>query len=374
MAERQGGSGPLAGLRVVEVAGLGPGPLAAMILSDMGADVLRVDRAGEVGKEDYNAAEEFNFVNRGRSSVQIDLKSDDGRTLFLEIVSAADILIEGFRPGVMERLGVGPDVCAGVKPSLVYVRITGWGQEGPLAMVAGHDVNYIARSGLLGLLGPADRKPAIPLNLLGDYAGGGLMAVIGALGALVERSRSGVGQVVDTAIVDGSALLTAFVQGQRLAGLWGPRGENFLDGGSPYYNIYETADGGYVGFGAIEDKFFDEFMKRAGVDGSAFGARRDPTQWPELRSRLTEIFLSRTRAEWEELLGESDACVTAILDLEEVLDDRHLNARRVFSESFGLRQPQPAPRFSRTPSAVQGPPCLPGQYGAEALRRWGIRD
>jgi alpha-methylacyl-CoA racemase len=372
MAEHYGGSGPLRGLKVIELAGLGPGPLAAMILSDMGADVLRVDRPGQPEKDDYNAAEEFNLVNRGRSSVQIDLKSIAGHDLFLELVRRADVLIEGFRPGVMERLGIGPDSCAAANPGLVFVRITGWGQDGPLAGTAGHDVNYVAVSGLLGLLGPVAERPSIPLNLLGDYAGGGLMAVIGALGALVERGQSGRGQTVDTAIVDGSALLTAYVHGQRLAGRWGARGTNFLDGGAPYYNIYESADGGYIAFGAIEDKFFAEFLRLTGTDSSLFADRRDPERWPELKQRLSDIFRSRTRAEWEALLGATDSCVTPILDIGEVLGNKHLSARGVLSESFGMRQPQPAPRFSRTPSQIQGPPCLPGEGGTDALRRWGI--
>jgi alpha-methylacyl-CoA racemase len=372
MTEHDEPSGPLAGLKVIELAGLGPGPLAAMILSDMGADVVRIDRPGQPESADYNAAEEFNLVNRGRSSVQIDLKSGAGHDLFLQLVRRADILIEGFRPGVVERLGIGPELCAATNPGLIFVRITGWGQSGPLAGAAGHDVNYIAVSGLLGLLGPEGGKPAIPLNLLGDYAGGGLMAVIGALAALAERSRSGAGQVVDAAIADGSALLTAFVHGQRLAGRWGARGTNFLDGGAPYYNIYESADGGYIAFGAIEDKFFAEFLRLTGTDPELFANRRDPRKWPELRQQLSAIFRSRTRSEWETLLGATDSCVTPVLDINEVLSNCHLSARGVLGESFGMVQPQPAPRFSRTPSAIQGPPCLPGEGGSDALRRWGI--
>jgi len=364
--------GVLAGVRVVEVAGLGPGPFAAMLLSDMGADVLRIDRPDDPEAADYNAAEELNLVNRGRSSVRIDLKSPEGRARFLAVAARADVLIEGYRPGVMERLGVGPDECAAVNPGLVFVRITGWGQRGPLAQTAGHDANYIALAGLLGLLGPHGGTPSIPLNLLGDYASGSLMAVIGALGALVERGRSGRGQVVDTAIVDGAALLTTFVHGQRLAGRWEERGTNFLDGGAPYYNLYETADERHIAFGAIEDRFFAEFLAVAGVDPAPFADRRDPDRWPAMRARLAEIFRSRTRDAWRDLFAHTDGCVTPVLDVHEVLDEPHLSARGVLAESHGLRQPQPAPRFSRTPSAVQGLPCLTGDGGDETLARWGI--
>ncbi|ASW57806.1 carnitine dehydratase [Plantactinospora sp. KBS50] len=359
-------------MRVIEVAGLGPGPFAAMMLSDMGADVLRVDRPDEAQTVDYNSAEEYNLVNRGRSSVRVDLKSPAGRALFLEAVARADVLLEGYRPGVMERLGVGPRECAAVNPRLVFVRITGWGQHGPLARTAGHDANYVALSGLLGLLGPRAGRPAIPLNLLGDYASGAFMAVIGALGALVERARSGRGQVVDTAIVDGAALLTTFVHGQRLAGRWGERGTNFLDGGAPYYDIYDTADGGRVAFGAIEDGFFAEFLALSGADPAHFAERRDPARWPAMRERLAEVFRTRTRDEWRDLFAHTDGCVTPILEVHEVFDEPHLSARGVLAESFGLRQPQPAPRFSRTPSEVRGLPCLPGDGGAELLKRWGI--
>lgn len=373
MLSREPGNGVLSGLKVIEVAGLGPGPLAAMMLSDMGADVLRVDRPGQPESADYNAAEEFNLVNRGRSSVQVDLKSTEGRGFFLKLVQRADALLEGFRPGVMERLGVGPDDCAAVNPSLVFVRITGWGQDGPLAHTAGHDANYVALSGLLGLLGPAGAPMPVPLNLLGDYAGGGLMGVIGLLGAIVERQRSGLGQIVDVPIVEASALLTTFVHGQRLAGRWGERGTNFLDGGAPYYNIYETADGGYVAFGAIEQAFFDEFLRRTGTDRSPFADRRNPECWPRMREQLAAIFRTRTRAEWAALLGGTNACVTPVLDLDEVLRDPHLSVRGVLKESCGMRQPQPSPRFSRTPSEIQGPPCLPGQGGEDTLRRWDVR-
>ena len=372
MVVHDGAQGPLSGLKILEVASLGSGPLAAMLLSDMGADVLRVDRLNDPELEDYNSAEQFNFINRGRSSVRVDLKSEMGRKQFLKLVERADVLIEGFRPGVMERLGLGPVDCLKVNPAINFVRITGWGQSGPLSNRAGHDSNYTALSGLLGLLGPEGSAPAIPLNFLGDYAAGGLMGVIGALAAVIETSKSGRGQVIDTAIVDGSALLTAYVQGQNRAGNWKARGTNFLDGGAPYYNIYEAADGGYLAFCAIEERFFQEFVKASGIDGKLFEDRGNSNKWPQMRKDLAEIFLKRSRAEWMELVGDSDSCLTPILDVNEVFEDPHLQARGIFEESFGLRQPAPAPRFLSTPSLIQGLPCLPGEMDDSAKERWGI--
>lgn len=365
--------GVLSGVRILEVAGLGPGPFASMILSDMGADVIRIDRPQPPEAADYNQDERSNLVNRGRASIPLDLKSDAGRTTFRAMCERADALVEGFRPGVMERLGFGPEDVAALNPRLVYVRVTGWGQSGPRAMTAGHDINYIALTGLLGLLGRAGEAPPVPLNLLGDYAGGGLMAVIGLLGALLERHASGLGQTVDVAIVDGAANLMAFVRGRHDVGAWQPRGQNFLDGGAPYYNVYETADGKHVAFGAIEDAFFKTFCERAGVDLAEFAGRRDPANWEAHKCRLAEIIHGRTRDEWAALLDGSDACVTPILDLNESLGESHLAGRATVTNVDGLDQPAPAPRFSRTPSSIAGPPAIFGVGAEAALERWGVR-
>lgn len=364
--------GPLTGYRIIEVAGLGPGPFACMLLSDMGADVIRVDRPESTELADYNSAEEWSYVNRGRSSIALDLKSEPGQARFLEMVAAADGLVEGFRPGVMERLGIGPKECQAVNPGLVFVRLTGWGQDGPLAHQAGHDANYVALSGLLGLLGGAGQPPSLPLNLLGDYAAGGLMAVIGMVGGLLERSQSGVGQVVDTAIVDGSVLLTSWVHGQLQAGNWRARGTNFLDGGAPYYNVYATADDKFVAFGAIEEKFFLEFLAISGLDSEVFADRRNPERWEGMKQELVRFFRTRTRDEWGQVFLHTDACVTPVYDVDEVERVPHIRARGTIAESHGRLQPQPAPRFERTPSSVQGLPVLSGEGGAAALKRWGI--
>ncbi|MFF0494021.1 CaiB/BaiF CoA transferase family protein [Nocardia sp. NPDC004068] len=371
-------AGPLHGLRIIELAGLGPGPWCGMLLSDLGAEVLRVDRPGDVGslRTDLGASNgrQPAFVNdRGRRSVAIDLKHPDGVETVLRLVEQADALLEGNRPGVTERLGVGPEDCAARNPRLVYGRATGWGQEGPLSRAAGHDLNYLSLSGLLAAMGPAGGAPAIPLNLLGDYAGGGLMLAMGLLAALWEARGSGRGQVVDAAMIDGIALLGGVFYGQRQAGMHGlERGTNMLDGGAPFYSVYETADGGWMAVGAIEPAFFAALLDVLGLEPELAGAQWDRARWPWLRSRLSAVFRTRTRAEWESAFAGTDACTTPVLDLDEALRHDHALTRNSFIPVDGVLQPAPAPRFSRTPGAVQGPAVPAGTNTTPALIDWGF--
>ncbi|MES4907491.1 MULTISPECIES: CaiB/BaiF CoA-transferase family protein [unclassified Streptomyces] len=362
--------GPLAGVRVVELAGIGPGPFAAMVLADLGADVVRVDRPGGPGGLKVDPA--YDLANRNKRSVLLDLKAEPGRAAVLDLVERADILIEGYRPGVAERLGVGPDACLARNPRLVYGRMTGWGQEGPLAETAGHDIGYIAVTGALGMIGAPEGPPAIPANLLGDYAGGALYLVIGVLAALQHARGSGDGQVVDAAIVDGTAHLTAVIHGMMAAGGWQDRrGANLLDGGSPFYGTYETADGGYMAVGALEPKFYAEFIELLGIADQAPG-RRDFDRWDELRALIAARFKQRTREEWTAVFASSDACVAPVLSLREAPGHPQLAARATFVDHGGITQPAPAPRFSATPGAVRRPPARPGADGAEVARDWGV--
>jgi alpha-methylacyl-CoA racemase len=358
-------SGPLTGLRVVEFAGIGPGPFACMLLSDMGADVVTIDRPGR------RLGERHNLTGRGRTVVQANLKDPAEHERIWRLLERADVLIEGYRPGVMERLGFGPDAVLARNPRIVYGRMTGWGQEGPLAQAAGHDLNYIAISGALDAIGPKDGPPVPPLNLVGDYGGGSLYLLVGVLAALREAERSGQGQVVDAAMTDGVlSLMTNFVS-HAMRGLFGgPRGSNLLDGGAPYYGVYETADGRHVTLAAIEPEFFAEFCERVGVPEKLRAAQNDRTQWPRLRAEFERIFRSRTQAEWTRLLEGTDVCFAPVLSLAQASSHPHHVARRAFVEVDGITQPAPAPRFSRTPSRIQGPAPRQATPVEDVIARW----
>ncbi|MEU6338270.1 CaiB/BaiF CoA-transferase family protein [Streptomyces cellulosae] len=361
--------GPLTGVRVVELAGIGPGPFAAMLLADLGADVVRVDRPGGPGLGIDPARD---ITNRNKRSVVVDLKTPDGVKHVLDLAERADILIEGYRPGVAERLGVGPEDCRARNPRLVYGRMTGWGQEGPLADRAGHDIGYIAVTGALGMTGEPGRPPVAPANLLGDYAGGSLYLVVGVLAALHHARATGAGQVVDAAIVDGTAHLTSMIHGMLAAGVWQDRrGVNLLDGGCPYYGTYETADGGHMAVGALEPQFYAEFLRLLDLTELA-GAHADVTRWPELRAKVAERFASRTRDDWASVFEGADACVAPVLSLREAPHHPHLAARSTFTDHAGITQPAPAPRFSATPATVRTGPARPGADTEDVARDWGV--
>jgi alpha-methylacyl-CoA racemase len=365
--------GVLDGVKVIEVAGIGPGPFAAMMLADMGADVLRIDRpAGGRGLSLGNASKDV--LARGRRSVALDLKSPEGLEVLLDLVGTADVLLEGYRPGVAERLGFGPDACHARNERLVYGRMTGWGQDGPNAARAGHDLTYLSTAGVVAHIEGPDGAPGIPINLVGDFGGGGMLLVVGVLGALVERATSGRGQVVDAAIVDGAALQMAMVYGLRAGGMWpNPRGGNILDGGAPFYAHYRCSDGGWVAVGALEPQFYAELMTGLGLEGEDIAANQwDMSRWPEFRARLAEVFATRTRDEWAADLEPTDAVVAAVLDMDEAAEHPHNKARGLHIDAYGVRQPAPAPRFSRTPSATPTPPASPGEHSAEALADWGL--
>ncbi|WP_164417989.1 CaiB/BaiF CoA transferase family protein [Streptomyces salinarius] len=364
-----GTEGPLTGVRVVELAGIGPGPFAAMLLADLGADVVRVDRPGGPG---LGIDPAHDVTNRNKRSVVVDLKAPDGPARVLDLAERADVLIEGYRPGVAERLGVGPGDCHARNPRLVYGRMTGWGQEGPLAQRAGHDIGYIALTGALGMIGAPDTPPPAPANLLGDYAGGSLYLVVGVLAALHHARASGTGQVVDAAIVDGTAHLSSMIHGMLAAGGWQDRrGANLLDGGCPFYGTYETADGRHMAVGALEPQFYAEFMRLLGLPGIA-PARDDMSRWPELREAVAARFKSRTRDEWTAVFAGSDACTAPVLSLREAPHHPHLAARSTFTDHGGITQPAPAPRFSATPTAVRTGPALPGAGAESVARDWDL--
>ncbi|MGC9537226.1 CaiB/BaiF CoA transferase family protein [Streptomyces sp. UG1] len=365
------GQGPLTGVRVVELAGIGPGPFAAMLLADLGADVVRVDRPGGTG---LAINTEYDVTNRNKRSVIVDLKSPDGPARVLDLAARADILVEGYRPGVAERLGIGPEACHARNPELVYGRMTGWGQQGPLAQRAGHDIAYIALTGTLGMIGAPGEPPAVPANLVGDYAGGSLYLVVGVLAALHHARATGTGQVVDAAIVDGTSHLAAMIHGMLAAGGWQDRrGANLLDGGCPYYGTYETADGQYMAVGALEPQFYDEFLALLGIEELA-SARKDLSRWGELREAVAARFKSRTRDEWTALFQGSDACVAPVLSLREAPRHPHLAARGTFTDHGGITQPAPAPRFSATPTDVRTGPAQPGADTADVARDWDVPD
>lgn len=367
----QSRTGPLSGVRVVELAGIGPGPFAAMLLADLGADVVRVDRPGGAG---LGVDPAYDLTNRNKRSVLVDLKAADGPDIVLDLVARADVLIEGYRPGVAERLGVGPDACLARNPRLVYGRMTGWGQSGPLAPTAGHDIGYIAVTGTLGMIGPdPDGPPTVPANLVGDYAGGSLYLVIGVLAALRHAREHGEGQVVDAAIVDGTAHLATMIHGMLAAGGWQDRrGVNLLDGGCPFYGVYATSDGGHMAVGALEQRFYDEFVRLLGIEEETAAARHDLAGWPGLRAAVAERFRTRTRAQWTAVFEGTDACVAPVLSLREAPGHPHLAARGTFVEHAGLVQPAPAPRFSATPGTVRTGPVLPGADTDEVARDWDV--
>ncbi|MEV4544582.1 CaiB/BaiF CoA transferase family protein [Micromonospora echinaurantiaca] len=367
-------AGPLAGVRVVELAGIGPGPFAAMMLADLGADVVRVDRVSDVDPAAFGTPHP-DLLNRGRRSVAVDLKSAGGREVVLALVAGADALIEGFRPGVTERLGVGPAHCLAANPRLVYGRMTGWGQDGPVAPYAGHDIDYLALTGALHGIGRAGERPVPPMNLLGDFGGGGMMLALGLVAALYGVRGGATGQVVDAAIVDGVAVLSTQIHALRRLGMWqDPRGVNLLDGGAPFYDTYECADGRYLAVGALEPKFYDELVRRSGFPLHPDEApdRTDPANWPALRAAWARLFRTRSRDEWTALLGASDACVAPVLDWREAPGHPHLAARGTFVERDGVTQPAPAPRFSGTPTALRRPPPQPGEHTDEVLVEAGF--
>ena len=359
-------SGPLSGTKVLELAGIGPGPFACMMLADMGADVVRIDRAQSV--RDAQGRPSGDLLARGRRSVGVDLKQPDGVETVLRLVQDADVLVEGYRPGVAERLGVGPDDCLARNPRLVYGRMTGWGQDGPYAPMAGHDINYIALAGALHHFGRAGDKPTPPINLVGDFGGGGMLLAFGIASALVERATSGKGQVVDAAMVDGSAVLMTMFMNMGL----GPRGTNLLDTGAPYYDTYECADGGYVSIGSLEPQFYAELRRLVGLDGPEWDDQGDRESWPARKDDLAAIFRTRTRDEWCALLEGTDVCFAPVLSLQEAPQHPHNAARGTFVESHGVLQPAPAPRFSRTAPALDRPPSHPGGHTDEVLAERGF--
>lgn len=358
-------AGPLSGLRVVELAGIGPGPHAAMILGDLGADVVRVERPSKSSERSGD------YLMRNRRSVTADLKDEAGRDLVLGLIAKADVLIEGFRPGVTERLGLGPDDCAKVNERLIYARMTGWGQDGPRSRQSGHDINYISLNGVLHAIGRVNERPVPPLNLVGDFGGGSMFLLVGILSALWERERSGLGQVIDAAMVDGSAVLAQMMFAFRHTGLWSDvRGTNMLDTGAPYYDVYECADGRYVAAGAIEPQFYAEMLDKLGLDPATLPGQNDITRWPELRAILTERFAAHDRDHWAAVFAGSDACVTPVLSFAEIETEPHNTERGGFYSDGGSIFPMPAPRFSRTPPGTPTPPRAPGEDTEEVLRDW----
>jgi alpha-methylacyl-CoA racemase len=361
--------GPLQGVRVVEVASLAPAPFGCMVLADLGADVLRVDRPDRTGRQ---ALPPTDPLQRSRRSIRLDLKNPAGAEVLLRLADQADVLVEAFRPGVAERLGFGPDVCAARNPRLVYARMTGWGQDGPLASTAGHDIDYIAVAGTLEPIGRAGERPVPPLNLVGDFGGGGMLLAVGVLAALLERERSGEGQVVDAAMVDGAALLASFLYGLRAAGAWQDgRGTNVLDGGAPFYDTYPTGDGKYMAVGALEPKFYAELLDRLGLASAGLPSQYDRSGWPALRAAIGEAFAGRSQAEWVVAFEDSDACVSPVVSPADAPTHPHNAARGTFVDVGGVTQPGPAPRFSRSGRVTPQPPPRPGSHTADVLAELG---
>ena len=364
--------GPLEGVRVVELAGIGPGPFCAMVLADLGADVVRVDRTSAARGGDP-AAPPADVLNRNRQSIAVDMKHPDGVETVLRLVEQADVLIEGFRPGVVERLGVGPEACHARNPALVYGRMTGWGQDGPMAPRAGHDINYIALSGTLSMIGRAGEPPVPPVNLVGDFGGGGMLLAVGVLAALTDARTSGTGQVVDAAMVDGAALLSAMMYSFRAMGLWdGGRGGNTLDTGAHFYEVYETSDHKYVSIGSIEPQFYAELFERLELDPADFDHQHDRAAWPAAKEKIAARIAERTRDEWDAVFEGSDACYAPVLEPDEAIAHPHNQARGTFVNVAGVDQPAPAPRFDKTPTGTPTPPAHAGQHTDEALSRWGF--
>jgi len=362
--------GALSGVRIVEMAGIGPAPFCGMLLADMGADVLRIDRmvSADLG---ISVPAKYDLLNRNKRSVAVDLKSADGRQTVLRLIAGADALIEGFRPGVMERLGLGPDVCRVENSKLVYGRMTGWGQHGPLSHAASHDINYIALTGVLHAVGRPGSAPVIPLNLVGDFGGGALYLAMGVLAALISARTTGVGQVVDAGITDGLASLLTMHYGFRQSGDWSiDRGTNITDSGAPFYDVYETKDGLFVSVGAVEKKFYAELLERIGLGQADLPAQEDRGGWSRVRERLSEVFRTRTRDEWCKLLEGTDACFAPVLDMDECVRHPHNVARKTHIEFEGVLNPAPAPRFSETPSEIRKGPPAPGEDTESALLDW----
>ena len=365
-------SGPLEGVRIVELAGLGPAPFAGMMLADAGADIIRIDRS-ERAVFPIPESPHVDLMNRGRRSVAVDLKRPEGVELVLRLAAGADALMEGFRPGVAERLGIGPAECLARNPGLVYGRMTGWGQDGPMASAAGHDIDYIALAGALEPLGRAGERPVPPLNLVGDFGGGGMLLAFGLVAAVLSARQTGKGQVVDAAMVDGAAALMTMTFTLRSAGIWhDERGTNMLDTGAHFYEVYETSDGGYFAVGAIEPQFYAALLECLGLDGEDLPGQMDRDQWPGMKERFAAVFAGRTRAEWEAVFEGSDACAAPVLSLAEAPTHPHNVHRGTFTEVAGVVQPAPAPRFLGTPGAIRRPPPNPGQHADEALADWGL--
>jgi alpha-methylacyl-CoA racemase len=365
--------GPLHGIRVVEIGSIGPGPFCAMVLADLGADVLRVDRTSGGGLVGPNSDHRTELLNRGRRSIGVDLKHPDGPEVVLTLVEGADALVEGFRPGVTERLGIGPKECFARNPALVYGRMTGYGQDGPMAQAVGHDLNYIALSGALGMIGRRDQPPTPPLSLIGDFGGGGLMLALGVIAALLERASSGKGQVIDAAMTDGSALLMTAFYGYTQTGAWSPeRGTNIVDSGAPFYDVYETADGRWLSVAAMEPHFYAALLEILGLADQDLPPQHDKARWPEMKERFATVISSRTRDQWCAAAEGVEACMAPVLEFEELEHDPHLAARGTFVRHHGLLQPVPAPRFSRTPATLSHRPPMPGEHTSEALLDWGF--
>lgn len=363
--------GPLDGKQIIEIAGIGPGPFCAMVLADLGAEVIRVDRASAVPDE-FPDGPSMDLLNRGRDSIAVDLKKEEGVETVLRIVENADALIEGFRPGVAERLGIGPEKCLKRNPKLIYGRMTGWGQYGSYSQMAGHDINYIALSGVLGLIGREDESPVPPVNLIGDFGGGGMLLALGICAALVETAESGKGQVVDAAMTDGSALLATMVHSFAAMGIWGKRGTNMLDTGAPFYDVYECADGEYISLGSIEPQFYSELMRITGLENEDMPSQMDRTNWGQAKERIKEKIRSKSREEWVQLMEGSDVCFAPVLSIDEAIQHPHNRERETFVEISGVMQPAPAPRFSRTPSEISSPPPHPGQQTDQILSQQGF--
>ena len=362
--------GPLEGVKIIEVGGIGPGPFCAMMLSDMGAEIVRVDRKDHVDMVEPK----YNVLHRGRRAIGLDLKKPEAVEALLRMVEQADALTEGFRPGVMEALGLGPDVCLKRNPKLVYGRMTGWGQEGPLSKASGHDINYIALTGALYCIGQFDRKPPPPLNLIGDFGGGGMLQAFGVVCGLFEAQKSGKGQVVDSAMVDGVAALMAAIYGMRAAGLWsGKRQDNILDGGSHWYDTYETKDSRWICVGSLEPQFYALLLKHTGLtDHDDFKIQMDRTKWPVCKEKIAEIFKSKTRDEWCEIMEGTDVCFAPVLNMDEAFQHPHNVHRKTFPEIEGVPQPAPTPRFSRTVPEIRKPASAPGADTEDVLSDWGF--
>ena len=360
--------GPLKGLKIIEMAGIGPGPFCGMVLADLGAEVIRVDRASAAGTGTRQEP-----ANRGKRSIAIDLKSPEGIEVVLKLIDRSDAIFEGFRPGVMERLGLGPDVCLGRNKKIVFGRMTGWGQDGPLANAAGHDINYISLSGALAAIGRPDSTPVPPLNLIGDFGGGGMLLALGLVSALLEAKGSGEGQIVDAAMTDGSALLMTMIYSMKGSGFWqDSMGSNLLDGGAHFYDTYECKDGKFISIGSIEPQFYKLLRELANLEDSIYDNQMSREDWPDLKKEIAKVFLNKTRDEWCELMEGTDVCFAPVLSMWEAPQHPHNVARKTFIELEGLDQPAPAPRFSKTVSEVRSPPALAGEHTDEILNEIGI--